>query len=92
MLEFLQLEIGWNDVKPIKICFADDLRKRPFTIVVANRAIQGLIVLDVKFRLDPEQSLTWRLVDQDRRRERGIRAGQEIVQDAPTSWFYQSRL
>ena len=54
-LELLKLEISRNDIKARKIRFPNDLGQWSAALVIADRAIQRFVFLEIKFRLETEQ-------------------------------------
>ena len=51
MLELHEFEIGRHQIEIGEIGLADDLFERPALIVVADRAIEGLVFADIEFGL-----------------------------------------
>jgi hypothetical protein len=55
VFKLLQLEISGYDIKSREIGAAHHLRERTLLAVVADRTVESLIILNIKFGLQPEQ-------------------------------------
>ena len=51
VLELVQFQIPGNEIEASEVGWADDLGERPALVVVPDRAIQSLVLLDVELRL-----------------------------------------
>ncbi len=54
VLEFHQLEVAWDQAQSVKIRLAYDLPHGPSGVVVADCAIEGLVLGDVELGLEAE--------------------------------------
>ena len=55
MLVFLQFQVAGHEVQPIHIGFADDIGERTALVIVADRAVNCVVALQIQLRLIAEQ-------------------------------------
>lgn len=52
MLELHQLEVARHDVETWKIGFPHDFPERPPTVVITDRSVKRLVLIEIEFRLE----------------------------------------